>query len=71
MIDYKDFLLSSKDSNLALLDDVIEGYIESGLSTSRYGDLSGWLEALAALPEVETTSIDLLNTVYRPNWYSQ
>lgn len=53
MIDYKRFIEKEKDGPLAKWAELLPQQITQGLSTSRFGDLPKWLEALRALPKLE------------------
>lgn len=62
-IDYSDLFQSLPDSLLAPWLKTLPEQIEQGLSSERFGDLSQWLDALNALPEVNTDIVDLHNGV--------
>jgi tRNA (mo5U34)-methyltransferase len=59
MIDYQTFLTRAADSPLAPLARHLPPALAEGLSTIRYGDLPGWYEALASLPDITPSVIDL------------
>jgi methyltransferase, putative len=59
MIDYQTFLTRAADSPLAPLTRHLPPALAEGLSTIRYGDLPGWYEALASLPDITPSVIDL------------
>jgi tRNA (mo5U34)-methyltransferase len=59
MIDYQTFLTRAADSSLAPLARHLPPALAEGLSTIRYGDLPGWYEALASLPDITPSVIDL------------
>lgn len=63
MIDYADLLASLADTRLARWLDSLPQQIHDGLSCERFGDLEGWLAALASLPTVNTSTIDLKTAV--------
>lgn len=58
MIDYHRFFESITDTPLAPLEPLREA-VRAGLSVQRYGDLPAWYEALAALPELKPSIVDL------------
>lgn len=63
MIRYNTFLERAAQSTLAPLAQHLPSAIADGLSITRYGDLPGWYQALAALPDITPGKIDLLNSV--------
>lgn len=62
-IDYSDLLESLPDTLLAPWLKTLPEQIEQGLSGERFGDLPQWINALNALPEVNTDLIELHNSV--------
>ncbi|MFT5083879.1 MAG: tRNA (mo5U34)-methyltransferase [Lentisphaeria bacterium] len=59
MIDYSTLLRDLEGSDLGPWLTSLPTQIESGLSAERYGDLPKWLEALASLPKIAPSSINL------------
>ena len=59
IIDYSDLLQSLEQTPLAPWLQVLPAQIEQGLSPQRYGDVPGWLEVLAQLPETKPSVINL------------
>lgn len=62
MIDYKRFFSSIGGTALAPLE-ALQELVQHGLSEQRYGDLRGWYRALAALPDITPSQIDLAQAV--------
>lgn len=62
MIDYKEFFSSINDTPLAPLSN-LQDAVREGLSVQRFGDLPTWYRALAALPEIEPSTLELQNKV--------
>jgi tRNA (mo5U34)-methyltransferase len=58
MIDYSEFFSSLTDTTLAPLQ-TSKDAVEQGLSPQRYGDLPRWYEAMAALPDLSPSHVDL------------
>ncbi len=63
MIDYQNFFARAADSALAPLARHLPNAVAEGLSVARYGDLPAWLAALARLPDITPSAIDLLRRV--------
>lgn len=63
MIDYKDLFHSLKNSDLSQLAVALEEPAKSGLSIQRYGDLPGWYDALATLPDKKAEFVELKSSV--------
>ncbi len=63
MIDYSNFIHDITPSRLRRWAEVLPKQIEAGLSTQRYGDLPGWLDALASLPNVTPSTIQYADTI--------
>ncbi len=63
MIDYADFFLALRGSRLEALGEYLRPQVESVLTPSRWGDLPRWLEALACLPDLKPSQVDLLQGV--------
>ncbi|MDF1691263.1 MAG: tRNA 5-methoxyuridine(34)/uridine 5-oxyacetic acid(34) synthase CmoB [Zhongshania sp.] len=61
MMDYRDFLATLSQQHPKLADWALQlpEQIAAGLSESRYGDLPRWKAALAALPALSPTSVQL------------
>ncbi len=59
MIDFNPLVERWRDTELAPWADRLLEDAARGLSTERYGDLPGWEQALAELPEVTPSSVDL------------
>jgi len=59
MIDYQTLIERWQDGELAAWSEQLPAQIEAGLSRQRYGDLTRWLEALAALPELQADQVEL------------
>ncbi|WP_116369086.1 tRNA 5-methoxyuridine(34)/uridine 5-oxyacetic acid(34) synthase CmoB [Parahaliea mediterranea] len=56
MIDYQPLIERWRDGELAAWADALPQQISSGLSHQRYGDLQRWLDALAALPDLNVST---------------
>ena len=67
MIDYSAFLASLKGSALAPWLKSLPDDIAAGLDVKRYGDLPKWLDALAALPMVDSNQLQLKERVFIDN----
>ncbi len=63
MIDYQPLLQHLADTPLAPWLDSLPSHIEAGLCPRRYGDLPHWLAALAALPRVIPSEVELASAV--------
>ncbi|HEY7772389.1 MAG TPA: tRNA 5-methoxyuridine(34)/uridine 5-oxyacetic acid(34) synthase CmoB [Marinagarivorans sp.] len=63
MIDYAPLIAALQGTELQALADAIPEAAERGLCTKRYGDLPRWLEALASMPSVKPSSVDLTSEV--------
>ncbi len=63
MIDYQNLIHSLLNTALAPLAEVLPPLVTNGLCTQRHGDLTLWLEALAASPIIEGASVDVQNAV--------
>jgi tRNA (mo5U34)-methyltransferase len=63
MIDFDNFLLSIKDTELEDWIKILPQQLAANFNTERYGDLAGWLEALENLPEVSTDTVELSKEV--------
>ena len=63
MIDYSDFIKAISASKLRPWADQLPAQIAAGLSTQRYGDLPSWYSALAKLPEITPSEVDLTTAV--------
>jgi tRNA (mo5U34)-methyltransferase len=59
MIDYQPLIERWQDGELAAWSEQLPAQIEAGLSQQRYGDLARWLEALAALPDLQVDHVEL------------
>ncbi len=62
MIDYKNFFESLVGTDLEPLQ-TMRPQVEAGLDTQRFGDLDGWLAALAAMPEAQPSDVELKSGV--------
>ena len=63
MIDYSPLIAALQGSKLQALADAIPSAAQKGLCTQRYGDLPSWLEALAAMPEINPSQVTLTDRV--------
>ncbi len=63
MIEYNDFFSSISPTKLRGLCNDLPAACEAGLSVQRYGDLPTWLDALARLPSVTPSRVDLTTDV--------
>lgn len=63
MIDYQPLIDALEGTKLAPLAQVIPEVAATGLCTKRYGDLPQWLAALAALPAVKPSHLDVKDSV--------
>ncbi len=63
MIDYRHLLDALADTPLAPWCEQLPRQIADGLNTIRFGDLPAWLDALAALPHIPCTQLDLEHSV--------
>jgi tRNA (mo5U34)-methyltransferase len=63
MIDYRHLFAALPDTPLAPWLNELPAQIAAGLSEQRYGDLPGWLEALAQLPAVAVSDVELHSEV--------
>lgn len=63
MIDYQPLINALTGTKLSPLADIIPDIASTGLCTKRYGDLPAWLSALASLPKVKPTYIDVKDSV--------
>jgi tRNA (mo5U34)-methyltransferase len=63
MIDFQPLLKELADTELAALARELPDALAAGLSAERYGDLPGWYEAMAALPDITPGTVDLLERV--------
>lgn len=61
MIDYQPLIRRWQDGKFARWSAVLEKQIAHGLSHERYGDLEGWQESMANLPDLVTDTIQLGN----------
>ena len=59
MIDYQPLIERWQDGELAPWAEQLPAQIDAGLSQQRYGDLARWLEALAALPDLQVDHVEL------------
>ena len=60
MIDYQPLIARwAQDDSFATWADELPGLLETGLSHQRYGDLSRWLAALDALPDITPNAVNL------------
>ncbi|MEM1114067.1 MAG: tRNA 5-methoxyuridine(34)/uridine 5-oxyacetic acid(34) synthase CmoB [Pseudomonadota bacterium] len=59
MMDYQPLIDRWFGTGLGSWAEALPDLLASGLSTQRYGDLPRWLEALQALPEVESANVRL------------
>ena len=59
MIDYQPLIERWQDGELAAWSEQLPAQIEAGLSRQRYGDLARWLQALAALPDLQADHVEL------------
>ena len=59
MIDYQPLIERWQDGELAAWSEQLPAQIEAGLSRQRYGDLARWLQALAALPDLQVDHVEL------------
>ena len=59
MIDYQPLIERWQDGELAAWSEQLPAQIKAGLSRQRYGDLARWLQALAALPDLQVDHVEL------------
>ena len=60
MIDYQPLIARwAQDDSFATWADELPGLLETRLSHQRYGDLSRWLAALDALPDITPNAVNL------------
>ncbi|MFT7558584.1 MAG: tRNA (mo5U34)-methyltransferase [Flavobacteriales bacterium] len=63
MIDFSDFITRIRNTPLEKHKAYFEQCFNDNLSTKRYGDLPAWLEALDALPAIDSQLVDSENSV--------
>lgn len=63
MIDFQPLLQQLAATDLAPLARELPAALAAGLSVERYGDLPGWFEAMAALPDITPAKVNLRNQV--------
>ncbi|MCR6651196.1 MAG: tRNA 5-methoxyuridine(34)/uridine 5-oxyacetic acid(34) synthase CmoB [Cellvibrionaceae bacterium] len=63
MIDFQPLLQQLAATNLAPLARELPAALAAGLSVERYGDLPGWFEAMAALPDITPATVNLRDRV--------
>jgi len=63
MIDYSELLASMADTKLAPWKTLLPQQIATGLDEQRHGDLPRWRAALEQMPEVQSSEIELSNSV--------
>jgi len=63
MIDYTELLASMADTKLAPWKTLLPQQIAAGLDEQRHGDLPRWRAALEQLPKVQSSEIELSNSV--------
>lgn len=62
-INYDQLLDALNDSPLAIWAEQLPAQIAAGLCEKRYGDLAGWKQSLAKLPDVKSTQVTLTDEV--------
>lgn len=63
MIDFQPLLQQLAATDLAPLARELPAALAAGLSVERYGDLPGWFEAMAALPDITPANVNLRDRV--------
>ena len=64
MIDYNHLISELQNTKLQALGDAIPAAVEYGLCVKRHGDLARWLDALATLPAITPSHVELKDNVH-------
>lgn len=59
MHDYSPLLARLKQAQMDALADCLPAFIQAGMDTARYGDIPRWQQALADLPDLDITGVEL------------